>query len=43
LSLNSSTGLISGVPTEIGIFDLVFEVSDSLGGVIATPLTLTIK
>jgi hypothetical protein len=41
--LNSSTGAITGVTTQIGTFNPTFNVTDSLGGAATKPLTLVIK
>jgi hypothetical protein len=43
LTLNSLTGAIAGIPAESGTFDLTFHVSDPVGGIAETALTLTIK
>jgi subtilisin family serine protease len=43
LHLNPSTGEIAGVPTSSGSFNLVFQVTDPLGGQAQRTLTLTIK
>jgi hypothetical protein len=43
LSLNGSTGAITGVPTEIGTFHPTFKVTDPLGGQAQKTFTLTIK
>ena len=43
LSFNSVTGTITGIPTEAGTFPLTVQVTDTLGGVDAENLTLTIN
>jgi large repetitive protein len=43
LTLNSLTGAIAGIPVESGTFDLTFHVTDPVGGIAETALTLTIK
>jgi hypothetical protein len=43
LSLDGLTGVISGIPTEAGTFDLTFNVSDPVGAVAQTALALRIK
>jgi hypothetical protein len=43
LTLDSLTGVIAGIPTETGAFDLIFHATDSLGGIAETELTLTIR
>jgi hypothetical protein len=43
LTLNSSTGAITGIPTQTGTFNLTFQVTDPLGGQAQKNLTLTIK
>ena len=43
LSLSGSTGVISGVPTVSGTFDLSFQVTDPMGGIANTTLILNIK
>jgi hypothetical protein len=43
LTLNSSTGAITGIPTQTGSFNLIFRVTDPAGGVAQKALALTIK
>jgi WD40 repeat protein len=43
LSLDSVAGVLFGIPTESGTFDLIFHVNDPVGGLAQTALTLTIK
>ena len=43
LSLSGSTGVISGIPTVSGTFDLSFQVTDPMGGTANTTLILNIK
>ena len=43
LALNSVTGAITGIPTQTGIFNLTFQVTDPAGGIAQKALTLTIK
>jgi|RhiMetdeSRZDD1v2_1073273.scaffolds.fasta_scaffold24267_5 hypothetical protein len=43
LSLDGLTGVIFGIPTEAGTFDLTFNVSDPVGGIAQKDLALTIK
>jgi len=43
LALNSATGTLTGTPTQTGIFNLTFQVTDPLGGVAQKALTLTIN
>jgi hypothetical protein len=43
LSLDPLTGAITGIPTETGTFDLTFHVTDPVGGIAETALTLTIN
>jgi hypothetical protein len=43
LSLSGSTGVISGIPTVSGTFDLSFQVTDPMGGIANTTLILNIK
>ena len=43
LTLDSPTGAITGIPVESGTFDLTFHVTDPVGGIAETALTLTIK
>ena len=42
-SLDRLTGVISGIPSETGTFDLTLHVTDPVGGIAETALTLTIK
>ncbi len=39
----SSSGAITGIPTQTGTFNPVFQVADQLGGVTQKPLTLTVN
>jgi hypothetical protein len=43
LSFNTTTGAITGIPTQAGEFPLTVQVTDALGGVDAENLTLKIK
>jgi subtilisin family serine protease len=43
LTLDSSTGAITGTPALVGTFDLMIRLTDPLGGVDQQNLTLTIK
>ncbi len=43
LTLDSATGLISGMPTESGIFTFTIQVQDSLGGSDSKNVTLGVK
>jgi Putative Ig domain len=43
LSFNTTTGAITGIPTQAGKFPLTVQVSDALGGVDAENLTLTVN
>ena len=43
LSLSSGTGVISGIPTVSGTFDLSFQVTDPMGGIANTTLKLNIR
>jgi len=43
LTLQSATGKIAGIPTQTGVFNLTFQVTDPLGGQAQKNLTLTIS
>ena len=43
LTLDETTGKITGMPTEAGSFDLTIEVTDELGGTAEKELTLEVK
>ena len=43
LTLDSSTGAITGIPTQIGVFNLTVQVTDPLGGQDQQDLPLTIN
>jgi len=43
LTLNGSTGAITGIPTQTGSFNLTFRVTDPLGGQAQKNLTLTVN
>jgi hypothetical protein len=43
LNFNTSTGAITGIPTQAGTFPLTVQVTDALGGVDTAKLTLTIR
>lgn len=43
LLLTSSTGVITGTPTQQGTFEPIFQLTDRLGGSVQKALTLTIK
>lgn len=43
LSLQSATGTITGLPTQTGVFNLTFQVTDPLGGQAHKNLPLTIR
>jgi Putative Ig domain len=43
LTLNSLTGVIADMPTETATFDLTFHVTDPVGRIAETAMTLTIN
>ena len=43
LSLNSSTGMILGTPTQLGTFPFIAQVTDSIGGVGSKMFSMTIN
>ena len=43
LSLDATTGLITGTPIALGDTNLTFQVTDNLGGVAQKALTLSVK
>jgi hypothetical protein len=43
ITINSSTGAITGSTVQTGTFDITFKVTDSLGGVATKVLALTVK
>ena len=43
LTLSALTGAIAGIPTQTGTFDLIFQVTDPVGGLSQKAMTLTIN